>query len=284
MPIKQKLRTLCLIVLAAGAAVATANTPDHALLMEAEPRNFEQMVAARTIRVLVSYNKTNYFFDGATQRGVSYDLMKLFEEQLNDDLKRGHLKVHFTFLPLPRDQLIPALLAGKGDIVAANMTISPQRQEQVAFSNPMLTNVQELIVTRTDRAAITASTELAGLEIHVRRSSSYYESLQQVATELIAQGKPVPEMVLADERLEDEDLLEMVQSGLIPATIVDSHKARFWLQVYPELQLHEQLPLRTGGQIAYAFRKDSPQFEQHINKFVAANRKGSLMGNILFKR
>jgi membrane-bound lytic murein transglycosylase MltF len=286
MQIKPKLMAALLIaiVLAAGAALTTADTLDHALLMEAEPRNFEQLVAARTIRVLVSYNKTNYFFDGATQRGVSYDLMKLFEEQLNKDLERGHLQVHISFLPVPRDQLIPALLAGKGDIIAANMTISPQRQALVAFSEPMLSNVQELIATRTGHPAITDSAGLADLEIHVRRSSSYYESLKQVQAELIASNKTAPKMVLADERLEDEDLLEMVHAGLIPATIVDSHKANFWLQVYPELQVHEQLPLRSGGQIAYAFRKDSPLFEQHINKFVNANRKGSLMGNILFKR
>lgn len=272
------------LLCACGAMAAETARDDYKFLMEAEPRSFAEMVDARVIRVLVVHNKTNYFFDGATQRGISYDLFKMFEEQINQDLERGHLKVHVAFLPIHRDQLIPALLAGKGDIIAANMTISPPRQELVSFSQPMLTKVRELIVTHSDHQPITRLSDLSGLELYVRKSSSYYDSLQQASAELAAAGLPGPKLTAADEKLEDEDLLEMVQAGLITATVVDSHKAAFWLQVYADLQVHEQLALREGAQIAYAFRKNSPQLAEHLNKFVKTNRKGSLMGNILFKR
>jgi membrane-bound lytic murein transglycosylase MltF len=91
-------------------------------------------------------------------------------------------------------------------------------------------------------------------------------------------------IVLANEFLEDEDLLEMVNAHLIPAIVVDSHKVHFWDQIFDNIRIHEELALSNGGNIAWAFRKNSPEFEQVVNSFVKENRKGSLMGNILFKR
>jgi membrane-bound lytic murein transglycosylase MltF len=102
--------------------------------------------------------------------------------------------------------------------------------------------------------------------------------------ELRAAGKQEANLILADEHLEDEDLLQMVNAGLLPIVIVDSSKADFWVQIFDNLELHPDLAVRTGGEIAWAFRKDSPQLAAEVNAFIRANRKGTLMGNILFKR
>jgi membrane-bound lytic murein transglycosylase MltF len=91
-------------------------------------------------------------------------------------------------------------------------------------------------------------------------------------------------ILLAEERLEDEDLLEMVNAQLLPAIVIDSHKAHFWQQIFDNILVHEELVLGQPGEIAWAFRKDTPELAQLVNDFVAKNRKGSLMGNILFKR
>ena len=92
------------------------------------------------------------------------------------------------------------------------------------------------------------------------------------------------DLVLADELLEDEDLLEMMNASLIPAIVIDSHKGEFWKQIFEDLTLHPDIKLRTSGQIAWAIRKNSPIMKKTVNGFMQTHKKGTLMGNILFKR
>ena len=281
-----KILRFCLLGIICSNATASP-APGSAtglLLSEREQRSFAQMLELRTIRALVVYNKTNYFIDGAKQKGISYDLLKSFEQKINEDLGSRHLKIHVIFIPVARDQLIPALLEGRGDIAVANITISPERMERVDFSEPLLKNVQEFLVTGPNTGQLTSVDQLAGKIVHVRKSSSYYSSLLAINKGLIARGDRPVELVLANEHLEDEDLLEMVNAGLVPAIVIDSHKADFWLQIYDQLTVHRDIPLRSGAAIGWAFRKDSPEFAEVVNSFVRKNRKGSLMGNMLYKR
>jgi len=76
----------------------------------------------------------------------------------------------------------------------------------------------------------------------------------------------------------------MVSAGQVPIVVVDNHKAEFWAQIFDNINLHQDLTLRTGGQIAWAFRKSSPKLKQEIDAFVEKHKKGTLMGNILFHR
>ena len=281
-----KILRFCLLCIICSNATANP-APDSAtglLLSEREQRSFAQMLELRTIRALVVYNKTNYFIDGAKQKGISYDLLKSFEKKINEDMGSRHLKIHVIFIPVARDQLIPALLDGRGDIAAANITISPERMERVDFSEPLLKDVQEFLVTGPDTGQLASIDQLAGKTVHVRKSSSYYHSLLATNKDLIAKGHAPVKLIPANEHLEDEDLLEMVNAGLVPAIVIDSHKADFWLQIYDQLTVHRDVPLRSGAAIGWAFRKDSPEFAEVVNSFVKQNRKGSLMGNMLFKR
>jgi len=263
----------------------TASTP-AAAMMENKPwtGDFNAMAKERAIRALVSYSKTFYFLDHGRQRGISHDLLKEFEKFVNKKLKTKHLKVHVVFIPVPRDELIPGLVKGLGDIAVANLTISQERLKQVDFSNPLLTGVKELLVTGPAAPPVTSLDDLAGQEVHVRKSSSYYESLLQLNATFEAAGKQPMQLVPADETFEDEDLLEMVNAGLIPMIVMDNHKAQFWTQIFDKISLHPDIAVRTGGEIAWAFRKKSPQLKAIVNEFVKGHKKGSLLGNILFKR
>jgi membrane-bound lytic murein transglycosylase MltF len=91
-------------------------------------------------------------------------------------------------------------------------------------------------------------------------------------------------LVAVDESLEDEDLLEMVSAGLIPMIIMDSHKAQFWTQIFDQIKVHSDIAVRTGGEIAWAFRKNSPRLKAVINEFVKGHKEGSLIGNMMLKR
>ncbi|MDP4726069.1 MAG: lytic transglycosylase F [Desulfobacterales bacterium] len=242
------------------------------------------MAKRREIRVLVVYSKTFYFLDQGQQRGATYELLKQFEKFINKKLKTKTLKLRVFFIPVRRDQLIPWLVDGRGDIAAANLTITPQRQKQVDFSDPLATDVKELLVTGPAAPTVKNLEDLAGKEIHVRRSSSYYESLMQLNQSFQRDGKQKMNLVLADETFEDEDLLEMVNAGLIPMIVMDSHKAEFWDQIFDHIKVHPDIAVRSGGEIAWAFRKDSPKLKAVVNKFVKDHKKGTLFGNILLKR
>lgn len=246
--------------------------------------DFVQMIERHRIRALVPYSKTFYFLDGADQRGLTYDLLKDFEKHLNQKLGKKTLRVQLVVIPTPRDQLIPNLVAGRGDIAAGNLTITDDRRKQVDFSNPIFTGVDEILVTGPDSPAVTTIADLSGKEIHVRKSSSYYESLLQLNARLQKEGRKPVKIVPADELLEDEDLLEMLNAGLIPMVVIDSHKGRFWTQIFKDLTLHPEIKLRTEGQIAWAIRKNSPRLKKSVNEYIGTVKQGTLMGNMLFKR
>src|SRR6185436_6297773 len=147
----------------------------------------------------------------------------------------------------------------RGDIIMADMTVTPERKETVDFADPWIANVDEIVVTAPDGPAIDSLDDLSGQEVFVRESSSYYESLVKLNDDFTKRGlKPVV-LVPAPEELEDEDLLEMAGAGLVKVLVVDNHKAWFWQRVIPSLRLHPTVALRKGGNIAWAIRKDSPQ-------------------------
>ena len=91
--------------------------------------DLDEMVKRRLVRAGVVSNRTQYFIEKGEQRGISYESLKLFEEELNKRLKTGALKVHVVIVPLQRDQLFPALQSGKVDLVAAALTVTPERRK-----------------------------------------------------------------------------------------------------------------------------------------------------------
>ena len=282
-------------IIAAAEEKPTLQTPPRELLtiMPDEERtawrgDLDGMIDRRIIRVLTVYSKTFYFLDKGAQRGATYEIFRLFEEDLNKKIakakKRKNLKVHVVLIPVARGDLLQAIADGRGDIAAANLTITAERQEQVDFSLPIYANVSELVVSGPASPVVSSVEDLAGKEFFVRKSSSYYESLVALNRRFAAEKRPALIIKEAPEVLEDEDLIEMVSAGLIPLIVVDKHKADFWRQIFPTIKVHEELALRTGGNIAWAIRKESPQLKAAVDDFVVRHRKGTKAGNIILTR
>ena len=246
--------------------------------------DFDEMVKRRVIRAGVTFNRTHYFVDKGVQRGASYEYGKLFEDELNKKLKTGNLKVHFMFVPLPRDQLASALLDGKVDLVMAQVTVTPEREKLVAFTNPTRKDVSEIVVTGPGAPAIASVEDLSGQEVFVRQASVYHESLLALNKRLEAAGKPPVAVQLVPSNLEDEDLLEMVNAGLIKITVVDDYLAEFWKQALPDLTVHDTVAVRTGGQLAVAVRRNNPKLAAELNAFIARYGAGTAFYNITQKR
>jgi membrane-bound lytic murein transglycosylase MltF len=266
------------------ASPAAAGPVTNGLAVMKWTGDLDGMIKRRRIRILTPYSRTHYFIDRGVQRGLVYDAGQKFETDLNTRLKTGNLRVHVVYIPTSRDGLLTGLNEGRGDIVAAALTITPERQEVVDFTVPTITGVNEIVVTGPGAPAIATTDDLAGKEVFVRRSSSYYESLMALNQRLKGQGKPEVVLKPAPETLEDEDLLEMVNAGLVKIVVVDNYIAEFWKQVLPALTLHPDVAVRTDGQIAMAVRKGSPKLKAALDAFVPEVARGTAFGNIAVQR
>ena len=243
-----------------------------------------QMVKRGFVRVLVSNNRTNYFLAGARKAGFEYELMEQYAKYLNREKGRSEIPVDMIYLPRPFGELIAGLLAGRGDVVAAGMTITPERRQQVAFTVPYITGVKEILVAAAGAAPVKSLEELSGRRVYVLRGSSYAQHLQRLNRRLGARGLEPVRVQEVDVRLQTEDLLELLNAGVIDYTFADDHIARLWQEVFPEIRLLPDISINDDGQIAWAVRKGNPSLLQSLNGFLRKHRKGSLLGNVLFRR
>ncbi len=252
--------------------------------------DLDGMIKRHTIRVLTVYSKTLYTVDKGVQRGAAFDAGRLFVEDLNKKLAkekkllRKHVKVRALFIPVGRGELLPALAAGKGDIAMAGLGVTEEREKLVDFSTPVVPKVSVLVVSGPASPAISSVDDLAGKEVFVRRSSVHYETLVALNRRFATEKKPAVIIKEAPEELEDEDLLEMVNAGLIPFTATADFLANFWKQVFPNIRVHEGAALLTGGNMAWAIREGSPQLKAAVDDFVARHAKGTAIGNQVLAR
>ncbi len=246
--------------------------------------DLDGMLDKRYIRVLTTFNKTNFYVSGDKLYGFEYSLLKDYEKFLNKKIKRKNLKVVLEFIPVSRDQLIPALINGYGDISAAGLTITPERLKQIDFTNPYLSGIDEVIVVNRNALMVKRLEDLSGRKVFVRQSSSYYESLLSLNKKLIIKKLPPVQIVKVDENLETEDILELVNSGAIKITVADSHIAEIWSSIFNNIHILEDLKVRRGSKIAWMVRKDNPLLKNSLNQFIRKHRKGTLLGNIYFNR
>ncbi|MFO6422549.1 transglycosylase SLT domain-containing protein [Motilimonas sp. KMU-193] len=239
----------------------------------------------RVLRALVSYNKTDFFIRKGTILGLQTELLQQLENQLNQGIKKEIDKTKIKFIPVPFEQLIPALNEGKGDFIAAFLSNTSDRQKQISFVDSLLTQVNEVLVTNKSIAPINRLEQLAGLTIHVLQHSSYTEHLNTINRILAKQDLPAIKIIEANRYLTSEDLIEMLAGDMIQAVVVDDYKAKLWTQVFPELMIHTEQPISVNNHIGWATRQNNPELNQFLSQFVSKHaQQGTLLGNTLFNR
>jgi membrane-bound lytic murein transglycosylase MltF len=270
-----------------GSTAAQESEDEDALLELASQAwigDLDGIVERGFVRMATAYNPLHFSYDGVEQSGIVSEIARELEKYLKKNYAPKGKTIHVVVMPVPRDKILPYIVEGRAEIAAANLTVTPERQEIVAFADPTYPDVSELVITGPAAPDIATFDDLAESEVHVRPSSSYFEHLKAFNERRASEGNAEIPVRPADERLEDYDLLELVEAGIIPAVIVDSHKAALWAQVFEHITVHEALAVNSGGRIAWALRKDSPKLMEAVNGFVRTIRKGTLLGNILIKR
>jgi len=246
--------------------------------------DFDEMKKRRIIRVGVAYNRTHYFIDKGEQRGLTYEMFKVFEDELNAPIKRPKDKIHVLFMPMSRDEMVSALLQGRVDLLAANIKITPERRKVVDFSDPIRSDVAEIVVTGPGAPPINTKEDLAGQEVFVRDQGTYFQHLVELNRRFKAQGQPEIKIRAAPHSLEDDDILEMVNAGLVKITVVDNVLADFWKQVFTNLTVHSDIALTGNDEIGVAMRPVSPQLRAAMNALIKKHGMKTAVGNTLLKR
>jgi len=246
--------------------------------------DLDVMAKQRNIRALLLLNPIGFFYDKGQPRGVMYEALEEFQRFVNQKLKTGKLNVKVTFIPMRVDQIEAALTEGVGDMIASGIVITPDREKRVAFSTPIQTDVTQIIVTGPSFGPVSTLADLGGKEVYANPLTTYYENLQK-ANEALQKASKTPIVIkAADKNLMDDDLVQMVNAGLIPATVTTKQRAALWSQVLDHIQPHPDLVIASGGQLAWVMRKNNPQLKQLVDEFVQSHAVGSSFGNTLLRR
>jgi membrane-bound lytic murein transglycosylase MltF len=219
------------------------------------------------LRILVAPSRTHFQTVDGHHRGRAVDVGVALARTLSADAARDVVPV---FIERSEDQLVASLRAGRGD-VAANLLLTFERDEQVAFAPPVKSDVRELVIT--DANPLVSLEDVGGRVIHVRKSSDHHASLIRL-NEQLKKNNRRPAVIAFDEKARtDEDLLDSVNAGRIRATIVDDYVFDFWKKNLPKVaSTNRDVAVSQDGVIAWATRKDAPALTAALKEFFSTHK------------
>jgi len=201
------------------------------------------------LTVLTRNNGHCYYNYQDKPMGFEYDLAREFAEYLGVELR--------VRTPEWR-QIFRELLKGEGDLIAANLTITPKRKEIVDFSDGYL-SVQQHVIVHKDQAGLEKLEDLDGKTVTVRRATPYEERLRQ----LRSNGMDI-KIRLFDE-IPTEEFIRMVAGKEILITVANSHVAMLNRRYYPETRM--AFPIEEPQTIGWAVKKGQNSLRKAINSF-----------------
>ncbi len=245
--------------------------------------DLEEMVKRGSIRALVLYSRSGFFYVDGKPEGIYYEALQSFEQFVNQKLhSRQHIQV--TFIPVRPDQLESYLNEGIGDLIAFPVAITPEREQQVAFTLPIETGVKQILVTGKGFGPVASVQDLSGKKVFVNPITTYYTNLEKLDDSFRKQGKPPILIESADPNLMDEDLMEMVNAGILPATVTIPGRAKLWSSVFHNITPHPNVVIANQEDLAWAVRKNNPKFKELVDEFVKTHAAGTSFGNTLMRR
>ena len=234
--------------------------------------DFDGMLERRSVRFYVPYSRSLYFIDKGRERGISADLIREFERWVNKKYaaQLGKRPLTAVVIVATRDKMRADLLEGRADVAVGNIKVLPELLKDVDFVAPdeKAAGV-EILVTGPATPAIASIDDLSGKTVHLREVSSQTLSMKALNERFKQAGKPEAKLVYLPSALEDEDLLEMLNAGLLQAVVVDDWKAKMWAEVLPKVKVREDIVLRPKMKMGWAIRKNSPKLAAELTEFYA---------------
>lgn len=273
MRISNLYRLMAALLLGFFLSAAALHTASHAKTLTFENKvwkgDFDGMQTRGMIRVLVPYSRTLFYHDKGNERGVTATLVREFEKHLAKKYGgKGKIPVTIAIIPTTRDKLLKDLRAGLGDIAAGDITITASRTAEVDFSIPVGKPFDEVILSGPSSPAVKTLHDMAGKTVYARPVTSYFAHLKDLNRDFAKRKLPQMKIVRLPDDLADEDVLEMVNAGLIDFAVADSWIAEVWRDALPHMKIHGHINPAKGLQAGWAFRKKSPLLAAEINDFI----------------
>jgi membrane-bound lytic murein transglycosylase MltF len=219
-----------------------------------------------------------FYFDKLQVQGAIYEISREFERFLNKRLKAGNLGISATFIPVARERLIPMLEDGSGDLVAT--LVSEKGQGRVEYSAPFYDSAKMIIVSGPGSPAVSSTEDLSGKTIYCRSNTPAYKKLNALSEKLQTEGRAPIDLTPASPDLQNDDLFEMVNAGLVPMTVGEDRLLHFWVKVLPHLDLHSNIVLDEEP-LGWAMQKDTPKLKAMVDEFVHGHKVGTAYGNTI---
>ena len=233
--------------------------------------DFDRMLERRMIRVYAPFSRSLNYTDKGRERGIAVELVRDWERYLNIKYAKELAKRPLTIyvMPATRDKLLPGVEYGLADVAIGNLTVTEERLRDLDFipGDEGRRTISEVVVSGPKSPQLNSLDDLAGKTVHVRKASSYYESLQALNGRLKLDDKPEVRLILVPDSLEDEDMMQMLDAGLIELMVVDDWKAHMWSLVLPKVKVRTDLVLRANAKTGWAIRKNSPRLQAEIDDF-----------------
>ncbi|MFC6585393.1 hypothetical protein [Sulfitobacter aestuariivivens] len=234
------------------------------------------------LRMAVAPDPLMIAYDGEDAIGVAIAIGVEMEKYLASLPDAGGTPMVVVPTPTPRAVIAESIERGRSDFTA--LTVSRARNEGLALTQPLIRSVNDVPVLGPDIGPVETLEDLTRVPIYVSENGRYARDLLELNAEREADGKRPFRIKLVDGRLDDFDLIELVEIGLLPATVASDFKARFWQTVYPSVAVREDLALTLDGHIAWAVRSENPELQRVLDGFAGKVKKGTLIGNVILNR
>ena len=238
----------------------------------------------RMLRILVVPTALGFYFNGSQMQGAMYDLGRELEKGLNKKLKTGNLTINAVFIPVAREEMISKLAAGYADV--AGTLIAPREVPGAAgveYTIPLIPAAAAVVVTGPAAPPIGKLEDLSGHEVYVHQNTAIWDKLIELNQQLTKAAKAPVNMVPADPNLLDDDIAQMVNAGLVPATVMDDKIADAWAKVLPNLKVRHDIVLGTAP-FCWAVQRNTPQLTAAVNDFIKTHGLGTAYGNTIARR
>ncbi|UWQ22777.1 transglycosylase SLT domain-containing protein [Jannaschia sp. W003] len=271
----------------AAALLAETAPLDGDVLIEAvlEPRTggLERMRDRGFLRMAVAPDPLMIAFDGERALGVAVEIARELELFLAAQPGASPTPTVVVPTPMPRREIAANVIEGLTDFTT--LTVSRADEDPaLAYTRPLIADVVDVPVLGAGVEGVETLDDLAGIPVYLSEDSRYARGALRLNAEREAAGEPPLDLRFVDGRLDDYDLIEMVEIGLIPATVASDFKARFWQTAYEGTVVREDLALSEPARIAWSVRASNPELLAVLDDFAETAREGTLLGNVVLKR
>lgn len=226
-------------------------------------RTYDRIIQSGRIEVITRNNAHCYYHYRGQEMGFEYELAQAFAAFLGVDLQ---IRIGRKW-----DRMIPDLTAGQGDLIAASVTITPDRESMVAFSNGYLAIQQHIIVHR-ENLDIKSEADLSGKSVHVRRGTTYEAQLAR----LRASGVDVTPVIY--DNISTEELIRQVAEKEIEVTIADSNIAMLNRRYHPQAVM--AAPISEREHLGWAVSANAHRLLKQIDRFFRTIKENGTFGEI----